>query len=689
MRTISIHAPHRTLAPWLVWVCGTYAALAGALSFAGWALDVPRLTDWIQNGVSIQPNATVAVTCAGVALLARGWSPRLCAALAVVVCALGGVTLFEHASGVTLGVDALLVFDRAWGGRGTVAPGRMGVPGSVSWTLAGIGLILLSLGPRHAANVSRVGLTMIAIATLSLTGYLFGADPLFTLPRLTTIAMQTATFVLAVGVGLVASVPERDPMRTLEADTAAGLLARRTLPFVIFLPIGLGFLRLEGEQGGYYDTPMGVAILVLGLIVVLCAVVWQSVRAVGKREQALAAAREARSEADAAVRAREAMLSETQARLSAFLEQLPLGAGLVDREGRYLLLNRALRRFVGDRIPSRDPVQAVRWQAWDEAGAPIPPAEWPGARALRGEAVNPGMEFLFTAPGAPPIWTRVTSTPFRDEKGAITGAALMIEDIDARRRAEDALRDDDRKKNEFLAVLAHELRNPLAPIRTSLEVIRRTPDPALLEQARATAERQIMHLVRLVDDLLDISRITHDRLELRLERVDLRAVLRAAVETARPLIDAGGHTLHVPELPDPIPLQADPVRLAQVFSNLLTNAAKYTATPGRIDVFVAPEDDHVVVRVRDTGAGIPHHMLEKVFDPFVQSTHPGGMQRGLGIGLTIARRLVILHGGTLNAQSAGEGHGSVFIVRLPLPVNVSRDKMPAPPDETEAQSAPV
>jgi signal transduction histidine kinase/ActR/RegA family two-component response regulator len=230
------------------------------------------------------------------------------------------------------------------------------------------------------------------------------------------------------------------------------------------------------------------------------------------------------------------------------------------------------------------------------------------------------------------------------------------------------LRDSDRRKDEFLATLAHELRNPLAPIRNALQIIHLAGNNGpTVEQAHEMMERQLGQMVRLIDDLLDVSRISRGKLELRKERIELDAAIRSAVDTAQPLIDAAGHQLTVSGSPRPIYLDADPVRLAQVFSNLLNNAAKYMERGGRIWLTVTPEEREVVVSVRDTGIGIPGEALPGIFDMFSQVDHSlEKAQGGLGIGLTLVKQLLEMHGGRIEARSEGAGKGSEFIARLPV-----------------------
>ncbi len=243
-------------------------------------------------------------------------------------------------------------------------------------------------------------------------------------------------------------------------------------------------------------------------------------------------------------------------------------------------------------------------------------------------------------------------------------AAIAIENAQLYRE----LRDADRRKDEFLATLAHELRNPLAPIRNGLQVIRLTgSENIVIDETRAMMERQLNQMIRLVDDLLDVSRITRDKLHLKKQPIELAAVVRSAVETSLPLIEQAGHTISVSLPPTPIYVDADLTRLAQVFLNLLNNSAKYTQPGGRIWLVAESFESEVSVKVRDNGLGIPAEALPRIFQMFSQVDRNMEMaQGGLGIGLTLVRRLVEMHGGTVDAHSDGPGHGSEFTVRLPI-----------------------
>ncbi len=264
-------------------------------------------------------------------------------------------------------------------------------------------------------------------------------------------------------------------------------------------------------------------------------------------------------------------------------------------------------------------------------------------------------------------WMQVVGAPRFAADGALLGLAGICADVTDMKAAEEALRRNDQRKDEFLATLAHELRNPLAPIRSGLQVLRVTPpggEPA--RQALGILERQVQHLVRLLDDLMEISRITQGRVDLRRQDFDVAEAVRTSLEASRPLMTAAGHRLEVDLPAEPLRVHADPVRIAQVLSNLLNNAAKYTPDGGRISLSARREGALARIRVRDDGIGIPPEMLPRVFEKFSQV--PGSVNRslgGLGIGLSLARTLVELHGGSIEAMSDGEGRGAEFVVSLP------------------------
>jgi len=268
--------------------------------------------------------------------------------------------------------------------------------------------------------------------------------------------------------------------------------------------------------------------------------------------------------------------------------------------------------------------------------------------------------------------------------------ARQAADLLESKQAQENLREANQRKDEFLATLAHELRNPLAPVHYAIQVLQlKGSGPADLEWATELIDRQMREMTRLVDDLLDVSRISRDKLELRKERVDLATALRRALETSRPIIAASGQDLAVSLPPEPIIIDADLTRLAQVFANLLNNAAKFSDPGGRIVLAADRQETTVVVTVRDQGIGIPQDMLTRIFEPFTQIAEaPERTRGGLGIGLTLVKRLVEMHGGSVSAWSGGRGTGSEFSVRLPLAPAAPSARL-SPPNGLQAAPAPL
>ena len=364
--------------------------------------------------------------------------------------------------------------------------------------------------------------------------------------------------------------------------------------------------------------------------------------------------------------------------LQALIARAPVPIAIAhDRECRYISANHALAALL--RLP--DDANVSLTPAADQQppyriqrnGQDIPRHELPMQYAIAHRTPVSNEIELVLSDGTI-VYVQNDVEPLYDTHGEIYGCVSVCVDLTARRQAEQTLREADRRKDEFLATLSHELRNPLAPIRTAIEVMRLArADPEIVENARATVERQLMHLVRITDDLLDVARITQGKVELRRERLDLRAVVQTAIEATRPLIDAHGHTLTVELSKQAITADADYTRLSQVFSNLLNNAAKFTPGAGHIHVTSTVQGDRATVTVSDSGVGVPPDMLPRIFDMFTQlQAHRDRTYGGLGIGLTLAKRLVELHGGTIEARSDGPNRGTSFIVTIPCASRTER-----------------
>src|SRR5215467_7878480 len=362
------------------------------------------------------------------------------------------------------------------------------------------------------------------------------------------------------------------------------------------------------------------------------------------------------------------------------LEALPAGAYACDPDGLITYFNAHALELWGRAPRLNDPADRFcgSFKLFATDGTAIPHDDCWMARALRTEREFNGHEIVIERPDGERRTVLAHANPIRDAAGNVLGAVNVLVDITDRRHADDAARTADLSKTEFLAILAHELRNPLAPIRNAVQILNREGALAAESQwALSAIERQVRQMARLIDDLVDVARITSNRLELRKERVELGAVLRSAVETSGALLKAGGQEFAL-VLPDtPIRLDADPIRLAQAVTNLLNNAAKYTERGGHIWLIAERAGANAVITVRDTGVGIPSAVLPHVFEMFTQGEQARVRTLGgLGIGLTLVKRLVEMHGGTVGAESDGQDLGSTFTIRLPVVAEVSPDAQP-------------
>jgi len=643
---------------------GAYAIATGVIALAGWVLDMPRLTDWRNDGISMFPNTAACAVMSGLALQlvqVRGTRSRLVRALASVVAAVAGLTLFQHLSGVNLGIDTL-VLSRPWGQTAAAAPMRMGPPASLAYLLAGVALFLLTLGAHTRRMPAMLGLVVVLIGTLSVTGYLYGASQMYTLPRLTAIALQTATVVVALGIGIVASVPGHEPMRTLLDRGAAGVMMRQALPIVALLALALGRLRVHIEQIGLVDSPFGTALRTVVELAMFFTVLWWSAARVRRHE-------EAQRRSEAVVRLNEA----AQARLASIVESSDDAIVSKDLDGIITTWNRGAERLFGysaAEAVGRSVTMLIPEDRKDEEPDIL-------ERVRRGERID-HYETIRRRKDGTLVDISLTVSPLFDARGRVIGASKIARDITERKRVqqqrEELLRVTERAreesdaanraKDDFLAMLGHELRNPLSAVRNAISVA--ALDERSRDRALAIARRQADQLSRIVDDLLDVARITRGRVPLHRAPVSLNEVLQRTVDGARLLMEERGHslTLHVPT--ETIYVDADAARLEQAVSNLLANSAKYTDPGGTVTVTAERDGDAAVMRVRDNGIGIAPDVLPNVFDLFRQGARTlDRAQGGLGIGLTLVRRIVELHGGAVHAASSGVGGGAEFTIRLP------------------------
>ncbi|MDB5337380.1 MAG: chemotaxis protein methyltransferase CheR [Planctomycetaceae bacterium] len=376
-----------------------------------------------------------------------------------------------------------------------------------------------------------------------------------------------------------------------------------------------------------------------------------------------------------------------------FLEVLPLAAYTCDAAGMITYFNQRAALAWGREPRLNHPADHFcgSFKMFASDGSPIPHDQCWMALALRqGEGFNE-REVVVERPDGGRCTVLAHANPFFDDAGRIVGAVNILVDISDRKRAEETEREGNRRKSEFLAMLAHELRNPLAPIRNAVQVLQiAANDPETVAKAAAVMERQVGQMVRLVDDLLDVSRVDRGTVELLKECTDLSCVIHHAVEAARPHCEEMGHALTVDMPAEPIYLHADPTRMAQIIGNLLNNACKFTNKGGCIALVVERAGDQVIIRVRDNGIGIAPEHLPKIFDMFVQVDK--SLERsvnGLGIGLTLVKNLTALHGGSITAHSDGLGRGSEFAVRLPIIEQTRLVDSSEPADPRHPQGVPT
>ncbi|HUE70436.1 MAG TPA: ATP-binding protein [Pirellulaceae bacterium] len=362
-------------------------------------------------------------------------------------------------------------------------------------------------------------------------------------------------------------------------------------------------------------------------------------------------------------------------RFSSFLEAAPDAVVIVDQGGKIVRVNGQTERMFGhcreELLGQEVEILMPERFRGSHRGQRSAFMAHPGTRPM-----GPALELWGLRKDGSEFPVEISLSPIPDREGILV--ASIVRDVTRRRQMEQELRNADRMKDEFLATLGHELRNPLAPIRNAVELLGiedlKEPD---MRTAREMIARQVKVMVRLIDDLLNMSRISRNQLEICKERVELAAVVESAVEGSRPLIQQCGHALTVSLPTQPVPLDADPIRIAQVFVNLLNNAAKYTNRGGHIWLTAERQGSDAVVSVRDNGIGIPGDMLSRIFDMFTQVNQSREQsQGGLGIGLTLVRRLVEMHDGSIEARSNGPDAGSEFVVRLPAYIQPPQKPLP-------------
>jgi signal transduction histidine kinase/CheY-like chemotaxis protein len=570
--------------------------------------------------------------------------------IAIVPAAIGGMTLMEHLLDVDLYIDTLL-FDEPMGAFGTAAPGRMGPPAAVSLLTLGVALFLLNAPAPARAWSIRLSLLALAIGALSVTGYCYGAQSMYTIPRLTGIALQSALMIVVLSCGLLAIQPDREPMRSLIEEGTVGVLARRVLPVAFLTPLIMGWLRILGQRVHFYDYAFGAALRTLLEIALFSGLLWWVLQAIRARELERQRLEDERRSGEQRLRQ---VVDASAVPFNILAPVRDPADAIVDFQWVYANASAAsVLRIPGHELIARRVSETL-------------PASWSGpdvfdhyvAVADRAEVRN--FELHSEANGSEE-WFECIASPFEGN------VAVWFADVTQRKYQEFEFREADRRKDEFVATLAHELRNPLAPIRQAT-VLARNPNLADAQRRWAfeVIERQVQHMSVLLDDLLDVSRMTRGILELRKRPTALDALIASAIETARPVIDAKRHRLSVRMENGSTLLDIDPLRLSQVVANLLNNAAKYTNEGGSISLNANVLDQTLVLQVTDNGIGLDGDHVTSIFEMFSQvKSARERSEGGLGIGLALTKGLVELHGGTIGAESKGLGRGSTFTVTIP------------------------
>lgn len=657
-----------------------FGASVGLLGLISWCSGRLELIGGFGNEITMKVNTAICLSLTGAALLlltsfsSNAAAERVARLLASIVVTLAVLTLSEHLFGWNLGIDELLFRDTKL--AATTFPGRMGPPATASFSALGAGVLLLTRAKHRCALAQWLALCVVGIAALSIFGYIAEASQLYGIAHSTGIAFPSALGIMALAISLCLAKPERGPSSILLADNAGGDLARRVLPATILLPALIGWLRTLGEELGYYDRAFGRALLLLSLTSVFTAIVW----AVALRASSVAAARaaaerkseEARSEA-------QRLLSEnlrTLGVLDSLLTHAPLGLAFFDESGQCLRANAYLAGLHGESALALSGRLAREvLPGWDESLAQD------FASVFSAGASRMNIEII-GCPREPERSWLCGLFPVYDPDGQIRSCGcLMLDNTEHRRleveraalyESERAARSQaersDALKDQFLASLSHELRTPLTAITGWAAVARNSASlPQELDRPLAIIERNARLQAKLIEDLLDVSSIVSGKLVLERQSVDACRLLESAVLSFTPSASAKSIQLRA-ELPNaPLLLSGDPVRLAQVIDNLLTNAIKFTPQNGEVVVSARAFGAMLEVSVRDSGQGISAEFLPHVFDRFRQADATSSRRHGgLGLGLAIVRQLVELHGGTVRAESQGAGRGATFTVCLPL-----------------------
>ncbi len=687
-----------------VFAVGLGVAVTGGFIVAAWLLGADAARAVADR---MKVNAAIGFACAGLALVLRSRRTASIAgdALSLVPALIGFLTLLQYATGVDLGIDQLIQREFSSLDEAAPHPGRPAP--NTAFALLCVGLAVFGVSRSRVAVFVAQGLAVLAFFAgfSAAVGYLFEAQQLYQPTTYIRMSGLSAIAASALGLALLALRTDLGIGARIAADDAGGYVLRRAGPMVIALPVMVGYVRMHLQQLGVIDTATGAAFLVVTLTVL-------SGTAVVFLAASVSLADDQRRTSERALAA-SAKLTAALSRATTVDEVARVvvneGASALGAAGASLLLPTADGEHLEVRGTSGYGESTISAYQRVRADAPFPAAEaWRSGQpvfvARRDEMLAryptvPPQHLQYEAWAALPLVGRdrllgVIALSFPSPRGfegagleqlttfawhcaqAVERAVLLDAERTLRAAAERTMTElraaqqdavaANKTKDEFLAMLGHELRNPLAPIAIALDMLDRRKETALMRE-RKIISRQVKHMMRMVDDLLDVSRIARGKIELTKTRVELYQVVTKAVEMAAPLFEQKQHNLLLDVPERGLPLWGDEHRLTQVVSNLLTNAARYTNDGGHIEVRASRRDGRVLLSVKDDGDGIDPAQLPNLFEAFVQApVEQRSSAGGLGLGLALVKRFTEMHGGTVRGESPGLTRGSTFTVELPL-----------------------
>ena len=673
-------------------VAGALGLVAGATGFCvlvGWTFHLLPLMTVLPGLVTMKPNTALCVGCGGLSLFlltlpkSSPRSVRLSDGLAAGMVLIGGLSLVEYLTGYRLGIDELLFKDPFV----SAAPGRIAPLTSINSIGIGCALVLLRF-PRRIVLAHTLAMCVAFNSILATVGYLYGASAFYESGRFTAVALHTSFAFLLLCAGVWCARSQAGFMRVATAPATSGMLVRRYGLAALVFPFVIGWLRVQGVRLGWYSSEVGVVLVAMTNATIFLTLVWVGALSVRTAEHRQTAAQQD--------------LRESEEKYRSLFTSIDTGFCVVEMvwdalgrpaDYRFVQVNPAfeghtgLRDAVGKTIremhPEFEQVWLDRYGHVARTGEP--------ARFIEGsDVLGRWFDVYASATG---------STEDRQ-------VAVLFSDISERRRSELALQSAKaeaeaalRAKDDFLAALSHELRTPLTPVLMAASDL--SNDPAMPADARETLrmmQRNIGLEARLIDDLLDLTRIAKGKLEMRAQDCEVHSLLGLALEIVRDEAQAKGVDLGVDLAAMRTHFTGDPARMQQVFWNLLKNAVKFTPPGGQVSIHSHDEGNRLVIEVSDTGRGLSPDHLERIFVPFEQAGLVNNAQfGGLGLGLTIAKAIVEMHGGTIQATSAGPGLGATFRVELaarerPLGIvhPAGPDAAPPPRDrETIPQAGPL